>query len=916
LRAEVQVARDNEERGLRTWFEELCERYRSVGEGNEPEEALQERNAFVGEVRQLLASTCLGALEPDVIILDEFQRFKHLLDRDEEDSQLAQQFFRYSDESTTAKVILLSATPYKAYTRPHESEKDQHYEDFIRTLAFLQDDERDTAEFSQLLTDYRKELFRASTGDRGRLLDLKRDIEGRLRKVMVRTERLAVSPDRDGMLKEVPSPDASLEARDLGAYIAYEEVARVLRQGEMLRQRSMLEYWKSAPYLLNFMRDYQVKRAFGEALKDTDFRSELADALADIDGALFPWDDLESYARIDPGNARLRALFSDTVDSGAWQLLWMPPSLPYYRPKPDGPFASFEDGKLTKRLVFSAWKVVPRVVAGILSYEAERQMTRAAVPNAKNTPEARERRRGQGRLRGMPIVALAYPCFTLATRCDPLVLFDELRREHGGPPPLERLQKRIEAKIEELLARIPQTRAGGGDADTNWYWAAPILLDQEYHRERVRSWLTQDKLEDWARRPGVKDDEEAAPVEWTGHIERVLDLVQGRLELGRRPDDLAPVLAQIAIGGPAVTMLRALSRTVVEPEPAADPTVTAQAARLGYAFTTVFSSPDVHALVQAAAGRDQQYWRRVLDYCVDGGLQAVLDEYVHLLRISLGHLDPKASCEEVVPELARAMDQAFKLTASSMTVDEVVFTPQGRRISKEKERHLRVRFALRYGEQVPEGAEDTDQVTRPKQVMDAFNSPFWPFVLATTSIGQEGLDFHFYCHAVVHWNLPSNPVDLEQREGRVHRFKGHAIRKNVAATHAASVDFSDGRDPWDKIFCAARAQFSDQEPELTPFWVFPIEEGAFIERHVPALPLSREVERIAALRRSLAMYRMVFGQNRQEDLLAFLLSKVPGSETDKLADDLRIDLSPPEVGPDAMTHGPDRGPSPEPPPGP
>ena len=38
------------------------------------------------------------------------------------------------------------------------------------------------------------------------------------------------------------------------------------------------------------------------------------------------------------------------------------------------------------------------------------------------------------------------------------------------------------------------------------------------------------------------------------------------------------------------------------------------------------------------------------------------------------------------------------------------------------------------------------------------NSPFWPFVLATTSVGQEGLDFQQYCHAVVHWNLPSNPV--------------------------------------------------------------------------------------------------------------------------------------------------------------
>ena len=69
---------------------------------------------------------------------------------------------------------------------------------------------------------------------------------------------------------------------------------------------------------------------------------------------------------------------------------------------------------------------------------------------------------------------------------------------------------------------------------------------------------------------------------------------------------------------------------------------------------------------------------------------------------------------------------------------------------------------------------------RVESVSNAFNSPFWPFVLTSTSVGQEGLDFHLWCHAVVHWNLPANPVDLEQREGRVHRYKGHAIRKNLA----------------------------------------------------------------------------------------------------------------------------------------
>src|SRR5690606_1012387 len=92
---------------------------------------------------------------------------------------------------------------------------------------------------------------------------------------------------------------------------------------------------------------------------------------------------------------------------------------------------------------------------------------------------------------------------------------------------------------------------------------------------------------------------------------------------------------------------------------------------------------------------------------------------------------------------------------------------------------VRGHFALRFGD---DPSDDGDRM-RSTLVRDAFNSPFWPFVLATTSVGQEGLDFHFYCHAVVHWDLPANPVDLEQREGRIHRYKGHAIRKNVALAY-------------------------------------------------------------------------------------------------------------------------------------
>ena len=49
---------------------------------------------------------------------------------------------------------------------------------------------------------------------------------------------------------------------------------------------------------------------------------------------------------------------------------------------------------------------------------------------------------------------------------------------------------------------------------------------------------------------------------------------------------------------------------------------------------------------------------------------------------------------------------------------------------------------------------DSTRGNRASQVREAFNSPFWPFALATTSVGQEGLDFHHYCHAIVPLGSP------------------------------------------------------------------------------------------------------------------------------------------------------------------
>jgi hypothetical protein len=71
---------------------------------------------------------------------------------------------------------------------------------------------------------------------------------------------------------------------------------------------------------------------------------------------------------------------------------------------------------------------------------------------------------------------------------------------------------------------------------------------------------------------------------------------------------------------------------------------------------------------------------------------------------------------------------------------------------------------------------------------------------------------------------------------------------------------------------------------------------ARIERHIPCLPHSREVAQRENLRRALVLYRMVFGQNRQEDIVNYLLERLSPDEAEKVMALCRIDFSPPRLG--------------------
>ena len=179
---------------------------------------------------------------------------------------------------------------------------------------------------------------------------------------------------------------------------------------------------------------------------------------------------------------------------------------------------------------------------------------------------------------------------------------------------------------------------------------------------------------------------------------------------------------------------------------------------------------------------------------------------------------------------------------------------------------------------------------RKSVVREAFNSPFWPFVLATTSVGQEGLDFHLYCRDILHWNLPSNPVDLEQREGRINRRDCLAVRESIAkdwpiACQAPNGEDMPGRNPWPILF--GRIERGDDLQKykhgLFPHWVYECRDPANtvrIRRHVPLFSTSRDAAKYERLKTGLALYRLVFGQVNQEDLLETLQQQTEAGDSE------------------------------------
>jgi hypothetical protein len=836
------------------------------------------RLRVIGELRSLLARVCIHALEPDLVILDEFQRFKDLLSGQSEAAELARLLFDYPD----VRVLLLSATPYRMVTLGHDKEEN-HHRDFLDTVRFLAGgDEASVSALADDLAAYRSALEGTHTRGEDVLVKSRGAIEARLLPLMCRTERVGNTVARDAMMRDVRLP-CPLEPRDIGQAFVVDRVARALGTSDTI------EYWKSAPYLLSFMERYQLKERLEK--KADDPPEPLLEALRQGDSHALKREQVERYEAIPFANARLRSLAASTIDAGQWRLLWLPPSMPYVKPR--GPYADLGASGLTKSLVFSSWSVVPDVIAALLSYESERRAVGEAGLRHGYEKHSRARRPlltfrvdAEDRPTGMPALGLLYPSALLASYLDPLAI--ALDQGRGEPVELDEIRRHVSERIRRLVERLTADSPSEGPIDQRWYWAAPVLLDASHQKDAIAWIAASDGLAGlYAEEEQDEDEPDAKETGYARHVHELLRVARGEEKLGRPPPDLLEVIADLTLASPAICAARAIRR-VAGVSSWSDPAVLGAAARIARGFRVLFNVPEsIELLMQGRSGDDENdpYWRSVLGYCVAGNLQAVLDEYAHLLVESEGVMGHESG--RIANVVSATMLNALSPRTSSLKADEIRVRPRKGAIELHPMR-FRCRFALRYGQL---RSESDKELARAEVVRDSFNSPFRPFVLASTSIGQEGLDFHRYCHAVVHWNLPNNPVDMEQREGRVHRYKGHAVRRNLAKSQglAALVHHWDGEgDPWARLFDLAAAARPAGATALSPYWIHEVEGGVSVERRVPVLPLSREVAQYERLKRSLALYRLVFGQARQEDLLAFLGEREGAAELGRF----RISLEP------------------------
>ena len=807
-------------------------------------------------IREMFVECCAQNLKADLFILDEFQRFRELLAvPSKTGGGMSEQHViakRVLHQKGAYNTLLLSATPFKALSHLGDEEEDQaHANELAELLRYL------CCSKAAVVADYqtkREALLKSilslpeSPLLAGCLDDVaKTEVEAVLRAYIFRTERAGVVADIDSVLRNVPVSFSMPSPNEIETFVAIDRLVEAMKEASNGPiGTDVMQFHKAAPWCLSFLSGYQLR----EKLIKLKREPGVAAALKGASSAWIPYDKFRKFGinlSRDAPSARFKQVLDAAAPDGAERLLWVPPSFAYYMST--GPFASHP--RFSKTLLFSGLVLAPRALSSYVSYECERRL----LPKRGPRPEYFGERGDEARAFRFESKSLStawslvYPSLRLAS-----VSF----LKPGAT--LKELRKHVAENLSKDFRLLTTTFGQGArQRGAKWYTLAPILLDwigSDAAKSRVDQWsdsiISTKHLSESQRE----------------QVPRIIALLHHpNLDLGEPPADLLDYLIDLAIAGPGVCIMRSLGKTWPERESAAasdQVQFLARTTEAGLAFVEKMNRLESQRVLQDVCGKARP-WIAVALYGAMGNLQAVFDEYFHLLK----------SLHTTLADSVDAFLIAINVGAVSVTAQRGLLTRDDFR--------FHCHYAVPLGNQK---GSDEKGVNRITNVRAAFNSPFWPFMLNSTSIGQEGLDFHWYCRRIVHWSLPSNPIDLEQREGRINRYKSLVVRQRVAQTYGLG---SKG-DVWTLLFEEAKS--ASTSTDLIPFWHTP-DGDAQIERVVPSMPFSTDVNRLDEILRILSLYRLSFGQPRQQELVENLLRR-RYSEADltEIRRALLIDLAP------------------------
>ena len=480
-----------------------------------------------------------------------------------------------------------------------------------------------------------------------------------------------------------------------------------------------------------------------------------------------------------------------------------------------------------KVLVFSSWRFVPRLISAIASQHADTLLEKS-TPTPPRSPLG---------LKSRKVSAFFYPSMFLAQAIHP---------SRGEPTNHSAVETRLRGRLKAI--GLSQGSANCSLFDLLIALDRKILGDDLLREAWVGARLKSD--DDGLFNVLKHDvlDSDASPQSYSS----------GQLS----------TLAALCTGGPAVLLTRAC--LLIGGEKAlSDPAAYAAVIKTAFGgLRNFFSRSNSHRCISYELRRDRRHYTdKILRYCEKFHFQEVLDEYLYLVHLQ----------EPAIPLMLKAL-------STSLTIKVGAITAKTRKDRRTVDRKFTTHFAAGFGDI----SGDEKDASRKSALRIAFNSPFAPFILATTMVGQEGLDFHLYCANILHWNLPSSPVSLEQREGRIDRFNSLAVRKGVAKHPYKPTNIH----PWESLFAAATRRFpafNKSTGGLFPNWIGRGKE-AMISRSVRPYTLSREAGRYQRLLKDLALYRLALGQPDQEGLLAALRAK--GSRAGNVLKKYFLNLSP------------------------